>query len=70
MKDYSTFHLHFFEEKQPHGLHTLENEMDAGAEMDRDLVRIFGPSETIEVPEIVLRRLFYRIRLLSHRFRN
>ncbi|MCD6201459.1 MAG: hypothetical protein J7K46_06615 [Bacteroidales bacterium] len=70
MKDYSTFHLHFSGQKQPHGSPALEEEKEAEAEMDRVLARILGPEVSIKVPEVVLGRLFFRMRLLSQRYRN
>ncbi len=68
MKDHSTFHLHLPGQKHPHGFSpALEEEKEAEAEMDRELDRILGPAVRIKAPDVMLRRLFFRIRMLSHR---
>ena len=50
--------------------HTVGEEAGAGTDMDEELTRMLGTPDPVRVPEAVLQRLWFRIRLFALKNRN
>jgi len=50
--------------------HAVGEEAEVGNDMDEELTRMLGTPDPVRVPEAVLQRLWFRIRLFSLRNRN
>ena len=70
MKDYSTHYFHFSGQKYYDTVNTFEDEIYSGFEIDDQLDYLLGKAEQTRIPDNILKKLLFRIRLVSKTNRN